>query len=83
LTETIVSAFAVGLVRRAAPTNVAEVMRAPSPTFRSRLRPLSIIDYERMSPAARARREFDEEAERQAWADEQRRKPLQKPKGRS
>jgi hypothetical protein len=44
-----------------------------SPAFKSRLRLLSIVELERMSPSARARREALEEAERQAWLEAQRR----------
>jgi hypothetical protein len=48
---------------------------ASPPRFRSRLRPLTIVDYERMSPAQLQRREFEEDHERRAWLHEQRRKP--------
>jgi hypothetical protein len=50
-------------------------MKPVLPLFESKLRPLTILDLERMSPAARARREAAEEQERRAWLDEQRRKP--------
>jgi hypothetical protein len=42
------------------------------PAFRSRLRPLSILDLERMSPGALQRREAEEERERREWAEQQR-----------
>jgi hypothetical protein len=51
---------------------------ASPPRFRSRLRPLSIVDYERMSPAQLQRREAEEQRERQDWLDEQRRKPFRR-----
>jgi hypothetical protein len=41
------------------------------PTFRSRLRPLSIVDYERMSPAALERRAALEQQERREWDEAQ------------
>ena len=41
--------------------------------FISRLRQLTILDYEKMSPAALQRREFAEQQERQQWAEDQRR----------
>jgi len=41
------------------------------PPFVSRLPPLSIRDYELMSPGARQRRERAEELERQEWAERQ------------
>ena len=47
--------------------------RRSAPVFKSRLHPLSILDYERMTPAQLQRREAEEEQERRAWADEQRR----------
>ena len=47
-------------------------MKSP-PVFKSRLRPLSILELERMSPAQLQRREFEEAQERQAWLDQQRR----------
>ena len=47
--------------------------RRSEPVFKSRLHPLSILDLERMSPAQLQRREAEEEAERRAWLDEQRR----------
>ena len=47
--------------------------RRPGPVFRSRLRPLSILDLERMTPAQLQRREAEEAQERQQWLDEQRR----------
>ena len=47
--------------------------RRHGPVFRSRLRPLSILDLERMSPAQLQRREAAEAQERQQWLDEQRR----------
>jgi hypothetical protein len=50
---------------------------ASPPRFRSRLRPLSIVDYERMSPAQLQRREAEEEQERRDWLDAQRRKPVE------
>ena len=37
------------------------------------LRPLSILQLERMTPAQLQRREFEEVQERQAWLDQQRR----------
>ena len=46
----------------------------PPPRFVSRLRPLSILDLERMSPAQLQRREFEEEQERLDWIEEQRRR---------
>ena len=48
------------------------VMKSP-PVFKSRLRPLSILELERMTPAQLQRREFEEAQERQAWLDQQRR----------
>jgi hypothetical protein len=45
----------------------------PLPRFKSRLKPLSILDYERMSAAQLQRREFEEEQERRAWLDAQQR----------
>jgi hypothetical protein len=45
-----------------------------APVFRSRLRRLSILDLERMT-AQLHRREFEEQQERQAWLDEQRKRP--------
>jgi hypothetical protein len=48
--------------------------------FVSRLRLLSIVDYERMSPAQLQRRESEEAQERQQWLDEQRRAtPVRRP----
>jgi hypothetical protein len=49
--------------------------RVPPSPFRSRLKPLSILDLERMTPGARQRREFEEQQERQALLDEQRKRP--------
>jgi hypothetical protein len=57
-------------------------MKGPQ-TFRSRLRPLSILELERMSPAQMQRREAEEEQERRAWADAQRRPARQKTASRS
>jgi len=45
---------------------------AAPPRFQSRLRPLSILDLERMSAAQRQRREAAEEQERKDWLAEQR-----------
>ena len=54
--------------------------RRSEPVFRSRLHPLTILQLEKMSPAQRARREFEEERERQQWLDEQRRAaPVRRP----
>jgi hypothetical protein len=50
------------------------------PVFRSRLRPLTILDYERMTAAQLQRREAEEERERQEWDEEQRRQKAN-PKG--
>jgi hypothetical protein len=47
--------------------------RRPPPQFVSKLRPLTIRDYELLSPAARVRREALEEAELEQWCDAQRR----------
>ena len=44
------------------------------PVFRSRLRPLSILELERMSPARRQWREALEDLERREWDEEQRRR---------
>jgi hypothetical protein len=46
---------------------------ASPPKFISRLRPLSILELERMSPGQRQRREVAEEVELREWRDEQRR----------
>jgi hypothetical protein len=48
------------------------------PGFRSRLRPLSILDLERMTPAQLQRREHAEE-ERRAWLGAQRQKRATRP----
>jgi hypothetical protein len=45
---------------------------AAPPIFRSRLRPLSILQLERMTPAQLQHREQMEQLERQQWLDEQR-----------
>ena len=45
-----------------------------TPAFRSRLRPLSILDLEKMSHAQLRRREHDEEEELREWLDAQRRR---------
>ena len=49
--------------------------RSPPLIFRSKLRPLTILDLERMSPAQLQRCEAEEELERRDWLDAQRRKP--------
>jgi hypothetical protein len=51
------------------------MIRHQPPAFRSNLRPLSIIDYERMSPQQRQHREKLEEDERRDWLDKQRNRP--------
>ncbi len=49
-------------------------MTSPPPSkFISRLKPLTIYDLERMSPAQLQRREAEEERERKDWAEQQRR----------
>jgi hypothetical protein len=48
---------------------------ASPPVFKSKLRPVSIHDLERMTAAQLHRREAEEEQERRQWLDEQRRKP--------
>ena len=50
-----------------------------TPAFKSRLRPLSIVDYERMTPAQLQRREAEEEQERRDWVEAQRRAAQSKP----
>ena len=52
--------------------------RQSPPVFKSRLRPLSIVDYERMSPAQLQRREAAEAQERQEWADAQKRLQMER-----
>jgi hypothetical protein len=44
--------------------------------FKSRLKPLSIVELERMSPAQLQRREAEEERELKDWLEEQRRVAL-------
>jgi hypothetical protein len=51
------------------------------PSFKSKLRPLTILELERLSPAARDRREAEEERERRDWDAEQRRIARPKPAG--
>jgi hypothetical protein len=47
--------------------------RRSPPAFKSRLRRLTILDLERMSPAQRQRREADEQREVREWRDRQKR----------
>jgi len=49
----------------------AQMKPAAPPKFRSRLKPLSIRDYELMSPGQRQRREAAEQAEYREWLDQQ------------
>jgi hypothetical protein len=52
---------------------MAEPSNASPRGFVSRLKLLSIVDFERMSPAQRQRREGAELAEFEQWREEQRR----------
>jgi hypothetical protein len=52
---------------------------APPTTFVSRLRPLSILELERLSPRQAQRREAEEERELKAWCELQRRAQRPRP----